>query len=596
MNGEKRFKRLTARIAASTVLSLTVVSSLLNPWRQAVAEAPAFGHVMDALKSELNRSLVKLKSAGSAPLYFLAYRVIESNSIDIYSKYGAIDNYSEPDCYRYAQVELRVGAPALDNSHRLPDEEEATEHVEAVSLPIEDNDIATRTALWRATDKAFKSAQKRYAFVRARKDLRVAESDQSADFSMEGKANYLDVPADYKLERKKWDGEIRRLSSTFNEFPTIRDSSVRLTAGREIRYLTTSEGTQIKDYVNSYLINIYADTVAPDGMVIWLFERIESFGRDNLPGEDKLKATIRRMGAQLAALRKAPLAEPYAGPCILKGRAAGVFFHEILGHRLEGHRQKDESESRTFKDRIGKRIMPKFISVVDDPSTRRLNGCELSGSYRFDDEGVAARRVTLVNKGILSSFLMGRSPVDGFSKSNGHGRCDYGHAPVARQGNLMVVADETSRVSYAELRRRLIAETRRQRKPYGLIFDDIAGGSTLTHVGEPQLYKLFPLHVVKVYANGRPDQIIRGVDIVGTPLASLEQIMAAGDDVATFNGVCGAESGWVPVSASSPSLLIRTIEVQRTQKSDEKPPLLPDPLHDSYRVTDHYPSDRRSIR
>jgi predicted Zn-dependent protease len=221
-----------------------------------------------------------------------------------------------------------------------------------------------------------------------------------------------------------------------------------------------------------------------------------------------------------------------------------------------------------------------------------LNGCELSGFYRFDDEGVPARPVTLVNKGVLSGFLMGRSPIAGFSKSNGHGRCDYGHAPVARQGNLMVMADDSSRVSFSELRRRLIAEARRQRKPYGLIFDDIAGGSTLTHVGEAQLYKLYPLHVIKVHANGRPDETIRGVDIVGTPIASLEQIMAAGNDVQTFNGVCGAESGWVPVSASSASLLIRTIEVQRTQKSDEKPPLLPDPLHDSFRVTSSFPRGR----
>lgn len=561
----------------------------------ALASSAPFDKVMVALRNELNRSCQQLKSAGSAPLYFLAYRVIENDSLDIYSKYGAIDNDSAPDRYRYAQVELRVGSPKLDNSHRLTDEEEATEHVEAVSLPIEDDETATRMALWRATDKAFKSAQKRYAFVRARKDLRVAESDQSADFSMEGKATYADVPTAYEIDRKKWDQQIRRLSSLFNEFPNIRDSSVRLTAGREVRYLTTSEGTLVKDHVNSYLINIYADTVADDGMVLWLFERIESFGRDGLPNEEKLKAVVRKMGGELTALRKAPLAEPYAGPCILKGRAAGVFFHEILGHRLEGHRQKDESESRTFKDRIGKRILPKFISVVDDPSTRRLNGFELSGFYRFDDEGVPARPVTLVNKGVLEGFLMGRSPIAGFSKSNGHGRCDYGHAPVARQGNLMVVADDSSRVSFNELRRRLIAEARRQRKPYGLIFDDIAGGSTLTHVGEPQLYKLYPLHVIKVYSNGRPDQTIRGVDIVGTPIASLEQIMAAGNDLETFNGVCGAESGWVPVSASSPSLLIRTIEVQRTQKSDEKPPLLPDPLHDSYRITSSF-THRRSAR
>ena len=297
-----------------------------------------------------------------------------------------------------------------------------------------------------------------------------------------------------------------------------------------------------------------------------------------MPSEAVLTEKIETMAKRLTELTRAPLAEPFVGPAILSGRAAGVFFHEILGHRLEGHRQKDEEEGRTFKEKVGTRIMPVFISVVDDPSCTRLNGIELSGAYKYDDEGIASRKTVLVDNGVLKTFLMSRTPVEGIPHSNGHGRCDYVNAPCARQGNLMVIADGERRVSPDELKEMLRQEAKRQGKPYGLYFDEMAGGSTFTQADQPQLYKLYPLVVTRVYADGRPDELIRGVDIVGTPLASLENILGAADDLGVFNGVCGAESGSVPVSASSPSLLIHTIEVQRKPKSDDKPALLPPPV------------------
>ena len=534
--------------------------------------------VLSALTREMERSMKMLDDKGSAPIYFLAYRVIESDSIDLFAKYGSLDSVSSPERFRSVQVELRVGDETFDNSHRHRDDQK-TSYVVSESIPIEDDELSIRMALWRATDQAFKKAQKQYAYLRARKDLKVKELDDSADFSLESPQHSVAKVSPFQTDKDKWESMVKDLSTIFNDYPFIQESSVRLTAGREVRYLVTSEGTQLRDCIKSYIINLYADTIAEDGMHLWLSERIEAFDNDSFPSKSRVAATIRKLADKLAVLRDAPLAEPYAGPAILRGRAAGVFFHEILGHRLEGHRQKDESEARTFRGKIGKPIMPSFISVIDDPSLRILNDVELSGYYKFDDEGVPSERVGLVENGVLKSFLMSRSPITDFSRSNGHGRCDYTNPPVARQGNLMVIADREGQISFGELRKRLIEEAEKQGKPFGLIFSDIAGGSTMTHVGEPQLFELYPLVVTKVYVDGRDDEIIRGVDIVGTPLASLEHIIAAADDTETFNGICGAESGWVPVSASSPSLLLKTLEVQRKPKLDEKPPLLPDPLH-----------------
>ena len=264
------------------------------------------------------------------------------------------------------------------------------------------------------------------------------------------------------------------------------------------------------------------------------------------------------------------------GPAILLNRASGVFFHEIFGHRIEGHRQKDVTEGQTFAKKIGELVLPEFISVLDDPTAAKHGDVDLRGYYLYDDEGVRASKVTLVDKGVLKTFLLSRSPVEGFVKSNGHGRRQPGAACVSRQANLIVRS--TNQVPFARLREMLIEECNKQGKPHGLLFEDISGGFTTTGRRGPQSFKVQPIVVYRIYADGRPDELVRGVDIVGTPLSSFEKILCTGDDHAVFNGTCGAESGWVPVSAISPSLLVSTIEIEKRSRSQTRPPLLDPPL------------------
>ncbi len=281
------------------------------------------------------------------------------------------------------------------------------------------------------------------------------------------------------------------------------------------------------------------------------------------------------MAGTVDRLRKAPLVDPYAGPAILSGSAAGVFFHEIFGHRIEGHRQKDPSEGQTFAKNVGKPILPDFLSVIFDPTIRRSGSTELNGWYLYDDEGVAARRVPVVEKGILKTFLMSRSPIPGFDHSNGHGRRQPGAEVISRQSNLFV--ESSKQVPMARLREMLIEEIRKQGKPYGLYFEQVTGGYTATGVRSLQAFTVIPLVVYRVYPDGRPDELVRGVDIVGTPLASFSKIVATSDQPEIFNGACGAESGSVPVSAVSPALLVSEIEVQKKDKSQERPPLIAAP-------------------
>jgi len=240
------------------------------------------------------------------------------------------------------------------------------------------------------------------------------------------------------------------------------------------------------------------------------------------------------------------------------------------------------AEGQTFASKVGEHILPDFLTIIDDTTMPKLGPADLLGYYQFDDEGVPARRVTLVDHGVLKNFEMSRSALVGFPHSNGHGRRQLGATPVSRQGNLIVQSSKT--MSNAQLRAKLIELIKAQGKSFGLLIDDIAGGFTFTGRGQPQAFQVQPLVVYKVFADGRTDELVRGVDIVGTPLAALTKIVATGDTPEVFNGYCGAESGSVPVAAASPAILISELEVQKKESSTDRPPILPPPAHDAVKT------------
>jgi len=344
---------------------------------------------------------------------------------------------------------------------------------------------------------------------------------------------------------------------------------------RDIRTYVNTEGTSIRQGRNSIRIIIVARAKAADGMDLVATESFEAHDFSRLAKEKDMEAAVDRVGQELVTMLKAPVVDPFVGPAILSGRASGVFFHEIFGHRIEGHRQKDDAEGQTFTKSIGKPVLPEFLSVVFDPTLPKAAGVDLNGTYAYDDEGVKARRMVLVENGVLKTFLLSRSPVEGFSKSNGHGRKQLGGEASSRQSNLIV--ESAKAVSEDKLREMLKDELKRQNKPYGLYFREVTGGYTTTGRRGLQAYTVIPLVVFRVYADGRPDEMVRGADIVGTPLTSFSKILATSDKLGVFNGICGAESGSVPVSAISPSILISEIEVQRKEQSRDRPPLLTPP-------------------
>jgi TldD protein len=530
-----------------------------------------------ALEQELQRGMRELSSRGKPPPYFIGYEVHDRNETTVTASYGALVQ-STTRRTRILDADVRVGDYKLDSTHAIRSNDFDISSVIAghpVPLPLSDDATALRAVAWSETDHRYEEAAERLVKIKTQRILKVADDDPSDDFSRQTPVTYFGPPASLSIDVPAWEARLRRLSARFRGQSDILDSDLSLQASSLTLWLLNSEGTAVQTARNYVRVIMEADARADDGMELERFETFDAEQPDGLGAEAQMERAADAIIADLEALRRAPLAEPYVGPAILEGKAAGVFFHEIFGHRVEGHRQKSDEEGQTFAKKVGEPIMPAFISVFDDPTLARLDQTDLNGFYRFDDEGVSAARVPLVDGGILRGFLLSRSPTRGFFESNGHGRRQEGRAITSRQGNLVV--EPSLVVPPGELRRLLRDEARRQGKPYGLSFRDISGGFTNTARGGPQAFKVLPILVYRVWVDGRPDELVRGVDLVGTPLSALSKIIAASDDYQTFNGYCGAESGFVPVSATSPSLLVQQIEVERRDKGNDKPPVLAAP-------------------
>lgn len=546
------------------------------------SEAPvgAPSPVLEVLAGEVARNLAQLQAeAREVPAYFLAYDLIARDHLWLEAQQGQLVRRRH-DSDRAVDVDVRVGSPQLDNSHAQggnygPGNGLGT----GVPVSMQDDPLALAQALWMLTEAQYRDALVALSAAESGEQLRSQDEDQPAspDFSEEPAVVHLEprVQLDLSGLAQAWEPRLMEASATLGEDERVLESNVVLLVNVDNRSFVDSGGSKVQGSHVRLRVMLSATAQADDGMRLSRFENFEVHTPEQLPTQALLLATAKRLREELVALRSAPLAEPYAGPAVLAGRAAGVFFHEIFGHRLEGHRQKDDLEGQTFSTMIGKRVLPSFLDMVDDPTAESLGGVPLSGHYYIDDEAVPARRTVLVERGKLKSFLLSRSPVLPLKRSNGHGRRESGNQVTARQGNLIITSRKT--IPDAQLRQALIDEVQREGKPYGLWFSDIQGGYTITERSGPQAFKVMPLLVYRVWADGRPDELVRGVDIVGTPIAAFETIIATGDSPGIFNGMCGAESGDVPVSAVSPSLLLRSLEIERASHDRDRPPLLPPP-------------------
>ena len=534
--------------------------------------------LLDIMSEELSRnnSILKLQET---PPYYISYRIEEIKSFTVSAAFGNLTSSSE-NVKRTLTVQTRIGNYYLDNFHELRDNySDYMGDLDAgADMVMDAGNDAVKQILWLETDKQYKKAADRYSKVKANVAVKIEAEDKAMDFTKVKAVTYTEPEIsveDLKFDIKEWEQRVRKYSAFFLKDPDIFSSNVSASYTIKRRYFVSTDGSKIVE--NEVYVRIYVNgsIQAKDGMDLPLYRTYFAFKPEELPSDEQLTKDVNALVNKLTELKNAPMADAFTGPAILAGEAAGVFFHEIFGHRVEGQRQKQESDAQTFKRKVGNMVLPPDISIIFDPTIKKYRGHAMNGSYVYDDEGVKSEKVVVVDKGILKDFLMSRCPIDSFPKSNGHGRAAAGKQPVARQSNLLV---ETSKpYSMEELRKMLIEEAKKQGKDYGYLFKTVEGGFTMTGRYVPNSFNVTPLEVYRIYVDGRPDELVRGVDLVGTPLAMFSEIVAAGNDSEIFNGTCGAESGGVPVSSVTPSLFVKKVETQRKAKEQDRPPVLPRP-------------------
>jgi len=533
--------------------------------------------VEEILTSELDRAMAVFSEREEKP-HYAAVALEEREQGTISARDGDL-SASSLDRERLLDVDLRVGDPSLDSTHQLRGFSAMEGEDRAQNeFPLDDvPEAALRHEVWKELDRAYREAAERIVIVRANLNVKVEEESPAPDFAPAAHpvVDHREVPP-IEFDRDAWAASLVEISERLDASPVVHRSSVSLGSLRVVKTFVDTEGTHLVHGTTRLRLTMDLSSTAPDGDVVRVFRSRDVHRPDGLPDPEELQTWADESVARLEALVKAPRGQPYSGPVILAGKAAGVFFHEVLGHRVEGHRQKREYEGKTFADYVGKPILPAFIDVYDDPTVEHLAGHDLNGFYAYDDEGSPAQRADLVDDGVFVGFLMSRSPIPGFDKSNGHGRRMAGRAPLARMGNTIVDASAT--VDNAKLREMLLDEVRAQGLEYGVVVEEIDGGFTLTGRQMPNAFNVRASASWRVYADGRPDELVRGIDLVGTPFGAFSNLVAASDTRQVFNGHCGAESGWVPVSSVAPSLLFRQLEFQLKEKEQERPPLLAKPM------------------
>ncbi|MBA7538776.1 hypothetical protein ES705_31053 [subsurface metagenome] len=533
--------------------------------------------LLNILSDELEREVIELSKQKDPP-YYIDYRVDEIEYFSIRSSFGSlVENNSSKG--RLLTATVRVGDYDFDNTHEFTGEFSNPYRNTPYSshLPLDDEPDAIKQTIWRATDQAYKNALSSYTGLKNRKTGKET-GPQLADFSPEKSNFYYEPPLaenELEIDKSRWIERLKNYTLLFQKDSLIFHCEASLQFVISRKYFVSSENSKIVQNLTYTRLNFMASIKHESGNIYPLHKSYTTFRPYDLPDHESVLSDIDSLYNKLQQLKNAPLAEPYAGPAILSPEASGVFFHEIFGHRIEGHRLEKISDAQTFKDKVNTRVLPKDFNVTSDPTLFNFKGQDLIGAYKYDDQGIEARKVHVVENGILKHFLMSRRPTMEFSNSSGHGRAQAGHAPVSRQSNLII--ESSNALSNNDLRKQMIKECKRQNKKYGYYFKKVIGGLTVTDRYHTNMFNIKPVEVYRIYVDGRPDELVSGVELIGTPLTMFSNIVSGSNEQKVFTGFCGAESGHVPVTAISPALFIRKIETQKTPEFKSKLPLLPSP-------------------
>jgi TldD protein len=515
--------------------------------------------LVDTMKDESVRAIAHL-GRRRPRAYFVSHLVRDEETWRVEARFGTVfarRHWQNRSCF----TDVRVGSYRYDQVQDggLNDNSRDDESYGHVDFPIGAGDDGVRHALWKLTDARYREAVDGLLKKRA-DELTYVDRNRHLQ-SFERRAAQVDVgwrslPS---ADLDTWTAFVRRASERLKRHPRVKASSVTFEATHFTRLFASSEGTRLVERTPFTLVECYIWMLSPKGDGIpWT---IQHYGTDPraLPEARVFHAHIDATIALLEKLAAAPSLRSFSGPVLLEPKPAGLLIHEALGHRLEGNRLLASGEGQTFRDSVGKRILPEFLSVRDDPTLRVFEQTSLVGHYRYDDEGVAAEPTRLIDRGVLKGFLTSRAAIGRGHRSNGHSRASRHERPMSRMG--VTVIESHDGLDDGALRERFLQEIRDQRVPYGVRILHADGGETATEGYNFQAFLGEINLATRVYPDGR-EEWVRGVNFVGTPLNAVRSIVAAGGRYEVDNAHCGAESGFVPVSTVSPALVLSRLELQ----------------------------------
>lgn len=527
------------------------------------------------LKDELARSMSLLRRPGHPRVYYLSYLFRNERRESVTARLGAVANHSV-DARSTVFADVRVGSYRYDQvAHGgLDDNSAEDESCRYIEMPIEVSEDAFKIGLWRLTEARYREAAEQY-YERKSDELHYVDEARKQASRVKAKGARAGKLSRFPdLDVEKWRHTLRKASELLKSCPEIQVSEIELSAWHRQQQFLSSEGAHIVAQRQIFDLHATFWMLAPGGHRLEQELGVVTADLDELPDERGIARLVEERIELLRRLSRAPHLPAFSGPVLLAPVPAGLFFHEVIGHRLEGSRLLSSDEGATFANLRGKAIAPRFVDIVDDPTVDTFAGKSLIGGFRYDDEGSLARRATLVEGGVLRSFLTTSAPIPGQKELNGHARNARHERPISRMGNLFVSSKEP--LPKEELFERFLEEIRRKKAPYGIFVRETLGGETDTRSYDFQAFKGEIMHAERVAPDGKRE-LCRGVDFVGTPLSALDSLVALGDDVTIDNAYCGAESGMIPVSTVSPSALMANLELQSKDRQRFAPFALPPP-------------------
>jgi TldD protein len=610
-----------ARVRAFAVLAIALTAATFGLAPSVCAgtaadAAPDNDQTLRAMRDEMARSKTRLElkiPGTNEPVkpYYVEYRLLDLDVREVVAQFGTLltTNHNRN---RFMDVEARVGNYKLDSSNFISDDGFRGFIGSQGSVGIDHDYDSLRQDLWIATDQAFKEAVESYSRKQAYLSS-LARQSEVDDFSKATPIQIIEPLVTPDWSSRNWEQEARDSSATLRIFPEIYESRVTYYLVYATEYLLTSEGTEIRTNHTFAAIESGMNTLASDGMPLNHLYATYAPKPADLPNVDAVRKGLNVAGSELMALRASQPAQDYTGPVLFEARAAAPLLAQVLGPSMNGSRPPlafqpvveqlmgNLGGKSDWVGRIGARVLPQSVTVVDDPGAKEYHGTPLIGAFAVDDEGVRAQKVTVVENGTLKALLMSRRPGNDSDQSNGHGRSGFLTDAKPTMSNLFFKSTET--VSPSELKKKFLDECKSEKLQYCIIVREMDNPSlSLLHQddfssllasygGGAGTGDRLPLMVYKVYPDDGREEVIRGARIIGVNTHSLRNLGGVGNDDFVYNymqsqiagfsgtalGAFGSAQGGLPASVVAPSLLFEELEVRGARGEPKRLPLLPAP-------------------